>query len=32
MYINDAEMLVTPDQKYAYSFSHDDVIIKISHC
>ena len=29
MYINDAEMLVTPDQKYAYSLPHDDVIFEI---
>ena len=24
--------VVTPDHQYAYSLSHDDVIIKISHC
>ena len=32
MYINDADTVVTPDHQYAYSLSHDDVIIKISHC
>ena len=29
MYINDADMLVTPDYQYVYSLPHDDVIIKI---
>ena len=31
MYINDADMLVTTNYKYAYSLSNDDIIIKISN-
>ena len=28
MYINDADMLVTPYYQYAYSLPHDDVSLK----